>query len=99
MITTAGRTNAQAAGRSPSPRWANVLFGAVGSALILTVGSRARNLQLPIRGLNRLAERLARVGLAIEHRSDRLAERLGYLRVLRDRRPGPGQSGVLDVLV
>ena len=37
MITTAGRTNAQAVGFSPRIRWANVLCGAVGSALISSV--------------------------------------------------------------
>ena len=37
MITTAGRTNAQAVGFSPKTRWANVLGGAVGSALISSV--------------------------------------------------------------
>ncbi len=38
MITTAGRTNAQAVGFSPKTRWANVLSGAVGSALISSPG-------------------------------------------------------------
>ena len=38
MITTAGRTNAQAVGLSPRTRWARVLRGAAGSALISSAG-------------------------------------------------------------
>ena len=49
--------------------------------------------------VDRLAQRLARIGLPVEHRGDRLAHRLRDLRVLGDRRPGPGQIGVLDELV
>ena len=38
MISTAGRTNAHALGFSPRIRWANVLCGAAGSALISAAG-------------------------------------------------------------
>ena len=55
MITTAGRTNAQAVGFSPKTRWANVLRGAVGSALISSVAHGPGTWSSCVRRVDRLA--------------------------------------------
>ena len=70
MITTAGRTNAQAVGFSPRIRWANVLCGGRLRAHLIR-GSTAGHLQLGVRGLDRLAQRLA--GSASLQRTDATA--------------------------